>query len=226
MKKYWTCALLVALAGVLSACGGASLRSVVASTGGQRAAVVSLSVNDYMNSLQGWNSTRTSDLMGSRAMAMLSSVESILAQHWEVVPATSFAANPELTTLANAFEVAVPKIGETSMQVFAHDRGALVGARLRPDQAQALARITGANILVVIYSEWGVASGGFVPTSKALTKTVVGVFDANGNELYHGRRDERGQRTLGAFGHVVVDENSIDEWVNAFNTSLGQMFAQ
>lgn len=207
-------------------CGGPSLRSVMATTTGQRAAVVSLSINDYMGALQGWNSTRTSDLMGSRAMTMLTAAEGIVGQHWQIVPAASFVGNPEWAQLATQYEVAVPQVGNVAMPTFAPDRGSLVGARLTPIQAQTLARISGANVLVVIYTEWGAISGGFIPTSKALTKTVVGIYDANGVELFHGRRDARGERTLGAFGHVVVDDGSIDEWVNAFTSSLATMFEQ
>ena len=58
------------------------------------------------------------------------------------------------------------------------------------------------------------------PTSKPLAKTVLSIYDAAGNELYHGRKDMLGDRTLGAFGRVVVDEETVDDWILAFDRAL------
>ncbi len=76
---------------------------------------------------------------------------------------------------------------------------------------------------MVVYTEWGVVTGGFIPVSKALAMTVLSIYDASGQLLFSGRLDRRGTRTLGAFGHVVVDENSVDEWVGAFGEAVAQM---
>lgn len=221
MRDVKWCALALSVI-LLGGCG-ASLQSVVASTGGQRVAVVSLAINDYAGSLQGWNATRTSDLMYSRAATMLGMVEQQLATHWQVVPAPTFVANPAYQQMTVPYEVAVPYLNGVPMPTLAVDRGALVQGRLVPQQASALAQITGANLLVVVYSEWGVATGGFVPTSKALTKNVLSIYDASGQLLYSGRLDHRGTRTLGAFGHVVVDQNTVDEWANAFGEAIAQL---
>lgn len=215
----WALSLLAVVAG----CGGGSMRNVAATTQGRRIAVVSLSINDYGGSLQGWNSTRTSDLMSSRAAAMVGMVEQQLSSSWQVVPAPAFVGHPGLQSMATAHDVAIPYFSGVVMPTVAVDRRALIRAELTPQQAQALAQLAGADLLVVIYAEWGVATGGMIPTSKALSKTVMSVYDASGQRLYHGRADRRGQRTLGAFGHVVVDENSIDEWVNAFGEAIARL---
>ena len=55
---------------------------------------------------------------------------------------------------------------------------------------QALATATGADLLVVIYSEWAVATGKFIPTAKALTKNVVSIYSAAGAQVFHARRDQ------------------------------------
>ncbi len=213
MKRLaWVLSIVLAAAG----CGGGSMRNVAATTQGRRVAVVSLSINDYGGSLQGWNSTRTSDLMYSRAAAMVGIVEQQFSASWQVVPAPNFVGNPALQQMAVPHDVAVPYFNGVPMPVVALDRPSLIKARLTPAQAQTLAQLAGADLLVVVYAEWGVATGGMIPTSKALSKTVMSVYDASGQLLFQGRRDTRGDRTLGAFGHVVVDENSIDEWVNAF----------
>lgn len=215
---------LVAAAGLI-ACGGASFQSVRTATSGQSIAVVSLAINDYGDSLQGWNDTRTSDLMTSRAAAMVQMAEERLAAHWgTVVPAASFAADPRLQQMATAHDVAVPFYDGVPLPTLARDRGALVGTRLAPDQTAALAEITGADLFVVIYAEWGVVTGGFVPTSKALSKNVVSICDAAGQQRWQARKDTRGDRTLGAFGRVVVDENSVDEWVDAYGEGLDLLF--
>lgn len=218
--KYWALALSVVIA---AGCGGPSMHSVVASTQGRRVAVVSLAVNDFGGSLQGWNSTRTSDLMFSRAASMVGMVEQQLATHWQVVPAPAFVGNPALQQMAVPYEVAVPYFNGVPLPVVAPDRGSLVRARLTPQQAQALAQIAGADMLVVVYTEWGVVTGGFIPTSKALAKTVLSIYDASGTLLYTGRADRHGSRTLGALGHVVVDEGSIDEWVSAFGEAIAYL---
>ena len=65
-----------------------------------------------------------------------------------------------------------------------------------------------------------------IPTSKALTKNVMSIFDANGVELYHNRRDMMGDKTLGAMGRVVVDGTTIDSWVGAYERGITEMFAE
>jgi hypothetical protein len=217
----------VLVAGLLVAgCGGrASFTRTAGAYQGASVAVVSVSINDFGGSLQGWNQTITSDLMYTRATSMLQMAEAELARHFRVVPAPQFIGNPHYQQLApEPFEVAVPSVGEHYMPVFADERGQLVRAQVSPGMAQALAQVTGTDLVAVVYSEWGVATGGFVPTSKALSKNVVGLFDASGREVFRKRVDRRGRKTLGAFGRVVVDENSIDEWVEAYREGLELIF--
>ncbi|GAB4217039.1 MAG: hypothetical protein OHK0013_44200 [Sandaracinaceae bacterium] len=211
---------------VIVGCGGPGSVSGFArqSQPGRRIAVVSLAINDFGGALQGWNSTRTSDLMASRAAQMVQIAETALSQRFEVVPAAAFVTSPAYQAVPHgAHEVAVPVVNGAIMPVFGMSRGELVGASMQPDQAAALCAAAGTDYIAVIYSEWGVATGGFVPTSKALTKTVVSIFDAQGVHVARTRLDERGGRTLGAFGRVVVDDTTIDEWVGAYGASITRM---
>ncbi|MBC7171036.1 MAG: hypothetical protein H5U40_01335 [Polyangiaceae bacterium] len=195
-------------------------------TQGRTLAVVSLSINDFAGSLQGWNNTRTSSLMTAHAAGMVRSVEQQFAGHWNVIPAESFVGRPDYQSLAGPpREVAVPFFPQGYMPLFGLHRPDLVGARIPAEKAQALSAMLGADFIVVVYAEWGVKTGSFVPTSKALSKNVITIFDASGREIYHGRRDVMGERTLGAFGGVVVDENSITEWVNAFHRGIAELLA-
>jgi hypothetical protein len=217
--------IVAATACLLASCGGASLSQAAHGTQGATVAVVSLSINDYGNSLQGWNSTMVSDLMYSRAATMVQMTESELSRYWRVIPAPQFVANPAYQQLAGMrFEVAVPQVDGHFMPVFAMDRRQLIRAQVSPDQAYALAQATGADLVAIVYAEWGVVTGGVIPTSKSLSKNVIGIFDSGGNQVYRRRADARGSKTLGAFGRVVVDENSIDQWVEAFHKGLTRIF--
>jgi hypothetical protein len=217
--------IVAATACLLASCGGASLSQAAHRTQGATVAVVSLSINDYGNSLQGWNSAMVSDLMYSRAATMVQMTESELSRYWRVIPAPQFVGNPAYQELAGMrFEVAVPQVDGHFMPVFAMDRRQLIRAQVSPDQAYALAQATGADLVAIVYAEWGVVTGGVIPTSKSLSKNVIGIFDSGGNQVYRRRADARGSKTLGAFGRVVVDENSIDQWVEAFHKGMTRIF--
>lgn len=230
MSKMWGARVrmvgaLVGAVLAMAGCGGVmNVRSFTQQAPGRSIAVVSLAINDYQGQLQGWNETRTGPLMASRAAAMVAIVEQHLAQSFNVVPASAFVGNPAYQAVPQgAHQVAVPLINGAIMPVFGMERGDLVRGEMDPGQAQALAAAAGTDFIAVVYAEWGVVTGGFIPTSKALSKTVVTIYDASGVRVAHQRVDERGERTLGALGHVVVDENSIDEWVMAFDRGLARM---
>jgi hypothetical protein len=100
-----------------------------------------------------------------------------------------------------------------------------VKAMLDQDVAKALIGVTGADYLLVVYSEWTIKTGGFIPTTKPLTKNVISVFDSDGKQEFKGRIDKMGPKTLGAFNAVYVDEDTIDYWVGTFKDSLAAMYA-
>jgi hypothetical protein len=192
---------------------------------GKKMAVVSLSANNFANQLQGWNASLTSDLMSSRLNKMLELTEKSFSEHWTIVPAAKFAKNPEFQKLAGEQrEVGLPKFGDVSMPLMSKNRKQLIKAIVDKDKAVALAKVTGADFIVIIYSEWGVATGRFVPTSKALTKNVMSVFDAQGKQVFKGRNDQMGTKTLGGMGNVHVDNDTIDEWVSAYERGLRALY--
>lgn len=206
----------------LAACGGsASFLTVANQRHGQSIAVVSLAINDYGGSLQGWNSTYVSPLMTSHALEMVHIVEQHLAANYQVVPIEEFIASEHYQGLAQERpHVAMPVIEDWEMPFFGYDRKHMVRAQVAPEMAQALADAAGTDLIAIVYAEWGVRTGRYVPTSKALSKTVMSIHDASGAVIYRGRKDVTGQRTLGAFNRVVVDEGSINEWVDAFARAI------
>ena len=201
-----------------------SLDAAVTRHPGSKVAVVSISANNFADSLQGWNSARTSDLMGSRVAKMLSTAERALGTKWKVVPADGFVGKKSFRKhTGQTFDVGLAKLRNGTLPVFANDRDQLIKARLDPNQAQALAQATGADLVVVIYSEWAVATGKFVPTAKALTKNVVSIYSATGESVYHARKDQVGNQTLGAWGRVAVTEGTIDQWVDSYEVALASL---
>jgi hypothetical protein len=214
---------LFALSSIASA--GGTLGTLALQNKGKSIAVVSVSANNFGNSLQGWNSANSSDLMGTQLNKMVVGVEELLGRDWKVIPAASFAGKDEFQVLAGERrEVGLPSFDGKSMPLFSKDRKQLIKAQLDKDVAVKLARITGADFILVAYSEWAVATGRFVPTSKALAKNVVSVYDATGKQVYSDRADTLGNRTLGAMGSVVVDENSIGEWVTAYDKGIHDLY--
>ena len=192
---------------------------------GKSIAVVSLSANNYGGALGGWNDATGSDLMGSRLNTMLELTEERLAEDWTVVKAETFVANPDFQALKGVDkDVGLPMLNDNYLPLFCKDRKQLVKATIDQDLAKQLCEITGANYILVIYSEWSVATGNMVPTSKALAKNVLSVYDAKGKSIFSGRVDEKGAKNLGANGYVVVNEKTIDQWVDAYERGIAKLF--
>ncbi|GEM_PF-1513563 len=226
--RLFAIAVLLVIAGLATGCGrGRGFVKTAKVNNGKSAAIVSLAVNDFGGALQGWNTARTGDLMARHTAQMVGLTAKRLSKHFKMVDPTTYVGKAEYQKLAGpAREVAVPKIGGSVMPIMAESRSDMVKARLSPAKAAALAQATGAQVLIVLYAEWGVRTGGFVPTSKALSKTVMAIYDATGRQLYMGRRDIVGRKRLGAFGSVVVDKNSIVEWVDAYDRAVGVLMSR
>ena len=202
-----------------------SLNELGQANQGKKIAVISISANNFGNSLQGWNSADTKELMAGRLNQMLDHTEQLLSKDWTVVKAATFAEKPDYQALAGEQrDVGLPRFGKVSMPLFSKDRNQLVKAAINKEVAEKLAKAIGADFLLIVYSEWAVATGKFVPTSKALAKNVVSVFDAGGNQVYSDRKDVVGERTLGGMGQVHVDAKSIDQWVDAYKSGVGVLY--
>ncbi len=192
---------------------------------GKSIAIVSVSANNYGGSLQGWNSSNTSELMGTQLNKMVGLIETLFSKDWTVVSATTFAGKDDFQVLAGEQrEVGLPVFDGKTMPLFSKNRKQLVKAEVDKDVAVKLAKAAGADFILIAYSEWTVATGRFVPTSKSLAKNVVGIYDASGKKVYSGRADTQGNRTLGAMGSVVVDQNSIGEWVIAYDKGIHELY--
>ncbi|VUD66392.1 hypothetical protein TDB9533_03577 [Thalassocella blandensis] len=225
MKNTIKTLFLIACLLPLTVYAGPKLGKFAAKNSGKKIAVVSISANNYGDSLQGWNSANTSDLMATQLNSMLDLTEALFANDFEVVKASTFVPTEAFQNLAGEQrEVGLPKFGEHMMPLLSKNRKQLIKGQIDKDKAKALVELTGADYLVLIYSEWTTATGGIVPTTKSFAKNVVNIIDGNGKSVYQGRQDEKGNKTLGAFGGAVVDENSISQWVVAYEKGLKGLY--
>jgi hypothetical protein len=223
LSKHLSCLLLLIATSSVAAAG--TIGSLAVQNKGKSIAVVSVSANNFGGSLQGWNNANASDLMGTQLNKMVGEIETLLAKDWTVVSASTFATKDEFQALAGERrEVGLPSYDGKSMPLFSKDRKQLIKAEVDKDVAVKLAKIAGADFILIAYSEWAVATGKFVPTSKALAKNVVSVFDASGKQVFQDRSDAQGDKTLGAMGRVVVDQNSIGEWVSAYDKGIHALY--
>ena len=226
MKQLFKSVIVTLIVIPFSAQAGDYLPKLVTQNDGAKVAIVSISANNFGGSLQGWSDANSTDLMTSRLNTMLEFAEQNFPKGWEVVPASSFASKPEFITLAGEQrDVGVPMFDGIYMPLLSKDRKQLVKARIDKDVALSLVDITGADFLVIIYSEWATKTGRFAPTTKPLTKNVISIYDNAGKQEFAGRIDKMGKKTLGAFGAVYVDADTIDYWVESFQDSLAAIYA-
>jgi hypothetical protein len=225
--KNLICSILFGLIIIpFSAQGADRLPDLTAKHAGSKIALVSISANNYGDKLQGWNSEDTTELMSSRLNSMLGVTETTFAADWDVIPASAFASKPEFLALAGEQrDVGLPMINDVLMPLFSTDRKELIKATIGQEVALALLDVTGAEFLLVVYSEWTLKSGNFIPTNKAMTKNVFSIYDNAGEQIFKVRLDKVGSKTLGAMGRVYVDADTIDQWSDSYNESVAAIYA-
>jgi len=225
LSRYVSSLSLLLLAVSSAALAGGTIGTLGLQNKGKTIAVVSVSANNYGGSLQGWNSANSSELMGTQLNKMVGGIEALLSKDWTVVSAGTFAGKDEFQVLAGERrEVGLPVYDGKAMPLFSKDRKQLIKAEVDKELAKKLAQISGADFILIAYSEWAVATGRFVPTSKALAKNVVSIYNAEGKQVFADRSDALGDRTLGAMGSVFVDQNSIGEWVSAYDKGIHTLY--
>lgn len=215
----------------LVACGGGSklLKADLDATKEKKAklAIVSLTVNDYGGQLQNTSNSNVEGLVAKKIDEMLGFSEQAFASAgWTVVPTSEIVAAPayKKASVGKLFEgVYGPKPGGQEMLSLANRRKDLVKTQLDPKVASELCAGLGVDLVALVYSEWAVDTNSFTGLTSPLTKNVVGVFDAQGRQLFQARQDEKGDKVLGAFGRAVVDAATLDVWVGAFQKGLNTL---
>lgn len=193
-------------------------------------AVVSLSVSDWGGMVRNsnWKGSPTHTLMRKETAEMVAFTEAELGKRWQVKPVKQFINDPAFRKLAVEHQLSamVPEIGGHELPLFTANSGQLKKCDIDPETAKALCALLKVDAVVVVFSEWASKTGGFVPTTKAVAKNLVGVWDASGKKVAFDRVDMMGERTLGAYGGMTVDETTIGEWTTAYQKSLVKILAK
>jgi hypothetical protein len=191
---------------------------------GQSLAVVSLSVSDWGGMVRSgnWAGSPTQLLMQKETATMVAMTETELGKRWQVKPVSSFIADPAFRKLAvdNQLSAILPQIDGQELPLFTTNSGALKKCDIAPETATALCALLKVDAVVVVFSEWASKTGGFVPTTKAVAKNLIGVWDASGKKVAFDRIDMMGEKTLGMGGGMTVNETTIGEWTTAYQKSL------
>ena len=109
------------------------------------------------------------------------------------------------------------------MPVFTTISRELKGGVVNPETAKALCKTLKVDAIVLIFSEWTVKQGGFVPITKAVSKNVFTMWDRDGNMIAKKRIDKMGTKTLGALGLKAVNADTINEWGDTSRQALEQI---
>ena len=224
-KNLMNIAILVAImafSGCVSSSGPRGNISAIS-----RVAVVSFSVSDYGGSVSAGSigSTPVADLIDSTVIKMLNDTEDKLSAKWNVAKVSAFINNAGYQDLSSqkTLSVFVPTINGKEMAVFTQVSREIKGGTIAPQTAMDLCKALNVDGIVLVFSEWTSRTGGFVPTTKALTKNVLTIWDSNGRLVTKKRVDMMGKRTLGFSGFKAVNENTINEWRDSFNRAMDKI---
>lgn len=190
-------------------------------------AIVSLSVSDVGGSVKAGSvgSTPVSKLIADTVNDMLNDAEKKLSSKWNVVKVSSFINNAGYLKprVEKTLTVSVPQINGKEMPVFTQVSKEIKGGMIDAEKARDLCKALNVDGVVLIFSEWTSKTGGFVPTTKALTKNILTVWDSSGTMVVKKRVDMVGKKTLGVSGFKAVNEETIGEWRDSYNRSLDEI---
>lgn len=193
-----------------------------------KVALVSLSVTNWGGTATGTSGTEkdAAKLIESNLANMLAETEKKLSGFMQVTKASGFVGNSGYRSLnvKNDLGAMVPKVSGQPMAVFTKENDQLIAAALSPEVAKKLCADLKVDGVVVVYSEWSFAQGGFVPLRRALAKNVVSVWDRSGNLVFNKRVDETGEGVIGGpVGPIVVNEGTIKQWAGAYALGFDQI---
>lgn len=217
--------LLALVLVVATGCGGPRAASQDSEI--KTVAIVSFTVNNYGFFGRG---AIDQSLINANINAMLEETETVLSKSWSVKPVSSFINDQSYLDLMIVNEtngLSSPVIKNSPMPICSANRREVVKGVLTSDQAQSLCANLGVDAVVLVYSEWTIDSGKFVPTVKALTKNCFSMYKKNGQRLPYQRKDIRGERVIGGpFAGVTINADTIDQWVNAYQKSVVTIFGK
>lgn len=224
-KKFLLVTVVISLV-ALGGCGMVGRAHMKISPAVKKVAVVSLAVSDWGGSVKGDSISTTSvhGLMRSATLGMLTYAESELRQHWKVERVGAFITNRRYQRAAEDIRVATysPVVRGREMPLFGPG---FKKGDITPQKARNLCVALHVDAVVLIFSEWTVKTGAFIPTTKAVSKNVVSFWNKKGEKIYFRRIDVVGRRPIGAMGIKAVNKGTIKQWTWGYETALKKMFA-
>jgi hypothetical protein len=215
-------ALILALSGCVAGTSGKMDTSSI-----NRVALVSLSISDWGGSIKmgGVGRTPVAELIAKTANKMRTDTEEKLASKWQVVKASSFVGSQGYRALGTekTLSVIVPEINGKEMAVFTQVSKEIKGGQIAPQIAMDLCKTLQVDAVVLVFSEWTVKTGGIVPITKAVSKNIFTIWDANGKQVTKKRVDMMGTKPLGAYGVKAVNENTISEWHASYDMAMNKI---
>jgi hypothetical protein len=164
------------------------------------------------------------ELINTNLNKVLSTTETTLGKYWKVKPVATFVANKTYQGFSKGTappDYFTPKVRGKAMPVFFTAGNDYIKGIISKDTAQKLCGTLGVDAIALVYSEWAVQTGKFVPTQKALTKNCVAMYDKNGKYLFFGRKDTLGSANIGsAYSGVHIDDKTIHFWLEAYEEGV------
>lgn len=195
----------------------------------KKIAIVSFTVSDVAGSVRAGSigSTPVAQLIKGTVTKMLDDAEKKLGHKWKVTKVSSFisAAGYRKPSVEKTLTVFVPRVNGKEMPVFTQVSKEIKGGVIDSQKAKDLCRALNVDAIVLIFSEWSAKTGGFVPTTKALTKNILTIWDSQGNQVTKKRVDMVGRKTLGVSGMKAVNDKTIGEWHDSFNRSMDKILS-
>ncbi len=193
----------------------------------KKVAVVSFTLSDVAGTVQAGSvgGSQAHTLMKKTVNTMLNDAEKKLGSKWKVTKVSTFINNAAYrkSGVPKTLTVFVPNVGGKEMPVFTDVSKEIKSGQLDPQKAKTLCKALNVDAVVLIFSEWSAKTGSFVPTTKAITKNVLTVWDSNGKQVVKKRVDMVGKKTLGAGGIKAVNQKTIGEWTDSYNTSMDKI---
>jgi len=226
MKKNFVLAVLCSLVVLVGLVSGPD--AFAKDTGSIKSvAIVSLTVSDVGGSVNAGSigSTPVAELITATVNNMITDAENKLGNKWKVTKVSSFIDNADYKKagVEKTLTVFSPKVDGKEMPVFTQVSKEIKGGIIDAQKAKDLCKALNVDGVVLIFSEWLSKTGGFVPTTKAMSKNILSIWDSNGKQVAKERVDMVGNKTLGMGGFKAVNQETIEEWRDSYNRALDKI---
>jgi hypothetical protein len=190
----------------------------------RRVAVVSLAISNWrgvgITGLFSWFGAES--IVQDEANKLLRISEAELGRRWQVVPARTFIDNPAFLTQATdaEFRIFTPMVEGRPLPVFTTRIDELLKGRIDSERAKALCSALRVDAVVVVFTDWTTRTGYYVRSTKAVTKTIVTIWDAQGVMRSSQRLDLMGKSAIGNRLFYEVNEQTVQDWTTIYTESF------